>query len=104
MSDLEERAAYSLADVVLTLYDSGYSSAVIARAHSIGKAVVLTDIGDMAKQAGLSDTVLPSDYTAGQLRSAVDRCLRAVTEAPTEWDRGAWLFHAESVLARLHRT
>lgn len=101
MSDLEERAAYSLADVVLTLYDSGYSSAVIARAHSMGKPVVMTDIGDMAEQAGPYDVVLPSDYTAGQLRSAVDRCLRAVTAAPTAWDRGAWLFHAECVLARV---
>jgi glycosyltransferase involved in cell wall biosynthesis len=104
MSDLEEWAAYSLADVVLALYDSGYSSGVISRAHSMGKPVVLTDVGDLARQAGPCDVVLPSDYTAGQLRSAVDRCLQAVTEAPTEWDRGAWLFHAESVLARRRGT
>jgi glycosyltransferase involved in cell wall biosynthesis len=101
MSDLEERAAYSLADVVLALYETAYSSAVIARAHSMGKPVVLTDIGDMAQQAGPGDVVLPFDYTAEQLRGAVARCLRAQCAAPATWDLGAWRFHAESVLAHL---
>ncbi len=101
MSDLEEQSAYSLADVVLTLYDTAYSSAVIARAHSIGKPVVLTDIGDLAQQASPGDVVLPFDYTAEQLRGAVARCLQGNSSAPVTWDLGAWRFHAESVLAHL---
>jgi glycosyltransferase involved in cell wall biosynthesis len=101
MSDVEELAAYSLADVLLALYDSGYSSAVIARAHSIGKPVVLTDVGDLAQQAGPRDVVVAVDYTAGQLRSAIERCLVTSDQAPAQWDTDAWLFHARSVLARL---
>lgn len=68
MSDLEEPAAYSLADVVLAPYESGYSSAVIARTHSMGKPVVLTDVGDLAQQALPDDVVLPVDYSSEQLR------------------------------------
>jgi glycosyltransferase involved in cell wall biosynthesis len=101
MSDTEERAAYSLAAVILALYDSGYSSAVISRAHSMGRPVVLTDVGDLALQARRSDSVVPPDYTAEQLREAVDQCLRAGVETPTTWDQDAWFFHARSVLARL---
>jgi glycosyltransferase involved in cell wall biosynthesis len=101
MSDLEEKAAYSLADVVLALYDWGYSSGVIARAHSMGRPVVLTDVGDLALQAGPNDAIVPVDYTAEQLRDAIDRCLRAIVEAPTTWDRQAWLYHASSALALL---
>ncbi len=101
MSDLEERAAYSLADVVLALYDSAYSSAVIARAHSMGKPVVLTDVGDMARQAGPGDMVLPSDYTSRQLRDAIRRCLQSDRVAPTQWSTEAWLLHAKCVLTRL---
>jgi glycosyltransferase involved in cell wall biosynthesis len=101
MSDFEERGAYSLADVLLALYDSGYSSAVVARAHSMGKPVVLTDVGDLALQARSGDVVLTVDYTADELREAIERCLGASVEVPNVWDRQAWLFHASSVLARL---
>jgi glycosyltransferase involved in cell wall biosynthesis len=101
MSDLEEWAAYSQSDVLLALYDSGYSSAVIARAHSMGKPVVLTDVGDLALQARPGDVVLTVNYTADQLREAIERCLLAGVEMPIVWDREAWLYHARSVLARL---
>src|ERR1035437_5566933 len=101
MSELEERAAYSVSDVLLALYDSGYSSAVIARAHSMGKPVVLTDVGDLALQARPGDVVVSVDYTGDQLREAVERCLRAQVEAPTIWAREAWLDHARRVLASL---
>jgi glycosyltransferase involved in cell wall biosynthesis len=103
MSDLQEWAAYSLADVVLALYDSGYSSAVVARAHSMGKPVVITDVGDLAMQARPGDVVLTVDYRADQLREAIERCLRASVEAPTIWDREAWLYHARSVVALLRQ-
>ena len=102
MSDLEEKAAYALADVVLALYESGYSSGVIARAHSMGKPVVLTDVGDLALQAHPGDAVLPVDYTADQLREAIGRCLRARVEAPKDWDIEPWLSQARSVLARIY--
>ena len=102
MSDLEEKAAYALADVVLALYESGYSSGVIARAHSMGKPVVLTDVGDLALQAHPGDAVLPVDYTADQLREAIGRCLRARVEAPKDWDLEPWLSQARSVLARIY--
>jgi glycosyltransferase involved in cell wall biosynthesis len=101
MSDLEERAAYSVSDVLLALYDSGYSSAVIARAHSMGKPVVLTDVGDLALQARPGDAVVSADYTGDQLREAVEGCLQAQVEAPTIWAREAWLDHAGRVLASL---
>jgi hypothetical protein len=101
MSDSEELAAYSIADVLLALYDSAYSSAVIARAHSIGRPVVLTDVGDLALQASPKDTVVPANYVAEQLRDAVGRCLRGNAEAPTAWDHDAWLSHARSVLTFL---
>src|SRR5450759_520579 len=101
MSDFEERGAYSLADVVLVLHQSGYSSGVIARAHSMGKPVVFTDVGDLAMQARPGDVVLTVDYSADQLRKAIERCLRAGVEAPTEWESGPWLFQARSVLAFL---
>jgi len=101
MSDLEELAAYSAGDVILALYDSGYSSAVIARAHSIGKPVVLTDVGDLALQARPSDAVVPADYTSEQLCEAIARCLQASVGAPTMWDREAWFHQARSVLSRL---
>jgi len=101
MSDFEEWAAYSLADVLLALYDSGYSSAVIARAQSMGKPVVLTDVGDLALQARPGDVVVTVNYTEDQLREAIEQCLRASVEAPNTWDRDAWLYHARSVLALL---
>jgi glycosyltransferase involved in cell wall biosynthesis len=101
MSDFEERAAYSVSDVLLALYDSGYSSAVIARAHSMGKPVVLTDVGDLPLQARTGDEVVTINYSAHQLREAIERCLRASTEAPTDWDREPWLYHARSVMARI---
>jgi glycosyltransferase involved in cell wall biosynthesis len=101
MSDMEERAAYSLADVHLALYDSGYSSAVIARAHSMGKPVVLTDVGDLALQERPGDVLLPAGYEADQLRKAIAGCLKADVEAPATWDREAWLYHARSVLSRI---
>jgi len=101
MSDLQELAAYSVTDVLLALYDSGYSSAVIARAHSMGKPVVLTNVGDLALQAHTDDVVVAADYTAAELREAIERCLRASTEAPTDWDREPWLYHARSVMARI---
>ncbi len=101
MSDLEELAAYSVADVLLALYDSGYSSAVIARAHSMGRPVVLTDAGDLALQARTGDVVVAANYTAAELREAIARCLRERVEAPTTWDCEAWRYHAGSVLARL---
>jgi len=101
MSDAEERAAYSAADVVLALYDSGYSSGVISRAHSMGKPVVLTDVGDLAQQVGPCDVVVPPDYNAKQLRDAVGQCLQADHFAPAEWNTEAWRLHAAVVLARL---
>jgi glycosyltransferase involved in cell wall biosynthesis len=101
MSDFEERAAYSLSDVLLALYDSGYSSAVVARAHSMGKPVVLTDVGDLALQARPGDVVVSVDYTADELREAIERCLGASVEVPTDWDHEPWLFHARSVLSRI---
>ena len=101
MSDHEERAAYSLADVVLALYESGYSSGVIARAHSMGKPVVLTNVGDLVLQGHTDDVVVAADYTAAELREAIARCLRKRVEAPTVWDCEAWRHHAGSVLARL---
>jgi glycosyltransferase involved in cell wall biosynthesis len=101
MSDLEELAAYSLADVLLALYDSSYSSGVIARAHSMGKPVVLTNVGDLALQAHTDDVVVAADYTAAELRGAIARCLAERVEAPAVWDCEAWRHHAGSVLARL---
>jgi glycosyltransferase involved in cell wall biosynthesis len=103
MSDFEERAAYSLADVILVLHQSGYSSGVIARAHSMGKPVVFTDVGDLAMQARPGDVVLTLDYTTDQLREAIERCLGADVEAPTEWGSEPWLFQARSVLAFLRQ-
>ena len=101
MSDQEELAAYSLADVVLALYDSGYSSAVIARAHSIGEPVVLTDVGDLAQQALPLDAVLPVDYSPEQLCEAIRRCIQAGRHAPDAWNVAAWALHAKTVLDRV---
>jgi hypothetical protein len=100
MSDLEELAAYSLADVVLALYETAYSSAVISRAHALGRPVVMTDVGDLKEQAAARDVVVPRDYTAAQLREAVARCLAAGIEVPTTWNLDSWLAHAAGVLER----
>jgi hypothetical protein len=101
LSDTEECAAYSLADVVLALYESGYSSGVISRAHSIGRPVVLTNVGDLAIQARSTDAIVPADYTAEQLRKAIEKCLSAGTQPPSEWEMEPWRDHAREVMARL---
>lgn len=104
MSELEERAAYSAADVILTLYERAYSSAVIARAHSLKRPVILTRVGDLASQALDGDQVIPGDYTAKDLARAVTDCLsrarthRASAHSPCDED---WLLHVETVILRV---
>jgi glycosyltransferase involved in cell wall biosynthesis len=71
----QEFAVYSLADVVLALYDSGYSSGVVATAHSLGTPVLLTDVGDLALQAGPNDILLPPNWAASDLSNALEKCL-----------------------------
>ena len=97
MSESEELAAYSLADVVLALYETGYSSGVIARSHGLSIPVVLTNVGDLARQAGPADAVVPMDYTAVQLRTAIRRALARQPPAPR---LEAWRRHATLVLSR----
>jgi glycosyltransferase involved in cell wall biosynthesis len=102
LTDQEELAAYSLADVVLALYESAYSSAVIARAHSLGKPVVLTDVGDLRQQAMPHDVVIRRDYSKLELNAAIRRCLarsRPKVEPSTVTD--LWLAHARAVTSAL---
>jgi glycosyltransferase involved in cell wall biosynthesis len=73
----EERAAYSASDVVLTLYTRGFSSGVIATAHAFGRPVILSDVGDLAKQQTFGDVLLPVDWTATQLAEAVLKVVKA---------------------------
>lgn len=103
MTDREELAAYSLADVVLTLYDSGYSSGVVARAHAVGRPVVMTDVGDIARQARPTDAVVPADYTAPALRDAVTAVIGRAARETEPWDMSAWERHAELVVEALGR-
>jgi len=71
LTDHEESAAYSLSDVVLAMYDNGYSSGVIATAHALGRPVVMTDVGDFSRQAGPNDIVLPLDWRPEDLVRAL---------------------------------
>ena len=103
----QELAAYSLADVVLALYDSGYSSGVVATAHALGKPVILTDVGDLARQAGPVDVVLSPDWTPAALAAAIGQVLESDettpifelgTSAMTPWQR-----HVDVVSEALER-
>ncbi len=67
----EEEAAYSASDVVLAVYESGFSSGVIATAHAFGKPVVLTDVGDLKRQALPGDFVLRPEWTNSELLGAI---------------------------------
>ncbi|HEY8870042.1 MAG TPA: glycosyltransferase [Candidatus Limnocylindrales bacterium] len=102
MTDEEERAAYSAADVVLALYESGYSSGVTARAHALRRSVVMTDVGDLRRQAGPRDAVVAADATREELNHAIADVLARVpppavsSVATTEWDE-----HVRDVIARL---
>jgi len=102
MTDEEERAAYSAADVVLALYESGYSSGVTARAHALRRSVVMTDVGDLRRQAGPRDAVVAADATREELNHAIADVLARVpppavsSVATTEWDE-----HVRDVTARL---
>lgn len=71
----EEEAAYSAADVVLAVYESGFSSGVIATAHAFGRPVVLTDIGDLKRQALSGDYVLMPGWTCAELLAAIQSVL-----------------------------
>ena len=101
MTDEEERAAYSAADVVLALYETGYSSGVTARAHALRRSVVMTDVGDLRRQAGPRDAVVAADATREELNHAIADVLARVppavpSVATTEWDE-----HVRDVIARL---
>ena len=101
MSDEEELAAYSIADVVLALYEQGYSSGVIARAHALGRPVILTDIGDLTTQSNSRDVVLPASYRAADLRAAIRLALEdggASSQVRTE---DPWDAHVKAVSAAL---
>lgn len=100
MSDEEELAAYSIGDVVLALYESGYSSAVIARAHAVGRPVVLTDVGDLKSQRAPQDVVVPADYLPEDLRAAIVRALGARMRPP-ERASDRWRSHVEAVMSLL---
>ncbi len=67
----EEHAVYSLADAVLALYESGYSSGVIATAHAVGRPVVLTEVGDLPIQRGSHDELVRADWSAAELDHAL---------------------------------
>lgn len=100
MTDDEELAAYSLGDVVLALHERGYSSGVIARAHAVGRPVVLTDVGDLADQRALLDAMLPADYGQEDLRAAIARVLDTTSGRPRRVN-DRWIAHVTAVTARL---
>jgi len=70
-----ELAAFSYASVVFATYEWGYSSGVIARAHSVDTPVILTRVGDLSAQADRSDVVLAPDYGPADLGAALDATL-----------------------------
>lgn len=81
LSEQEECAAYSLSAVVLAVYDEGFSSGVVATAHALDRPVVMTDVGDMARQAAACDVVLSPGWQPHDLVAAVNQ---ASTGAPQQ--------------------
>ena len=98
MTEREELAAYSLADVVLTLYDSAYSSGVIARSHALGVPVVMTDVGDLSRQSAPTDAVVGAHYSDEELARAIARVLGPQATSP---NLEPWQAHVHAVLNRV---
>lgn len=96
----QELAAYRLSDVVLVLYEWGYSSGVIARAHSVGRPVVLTDVGDLAEQRGDRDVVLGPGYSSLDLSLALAKVLNESRHG-LRIDLEPWDQQAQTVADRL---
>jgi glycosyltransferase involved in cell wall biosynthesis len=97
MTDEQELAAYSLADLVLCLYESGYSSGVIARAHAVGRPVVITDVGDLAGQIGGGDAIVAADYSTADVHDAIGSVLAGRSGQPAPATT-RWTDHAASVV------
>ena len=106
LTDAQELAAYSLADVVLAVYETGYSSGVVARAHAVGRRVVLTNVGDLPLQARVGDVVLEPSYSPSALISAIlqepEPAAHSDGARQQEPDPG-WRDHVRAVVAAISR-
>lgn len=103
MTAEEELAAYSLADVVLALYEFGYSSGVVARAHAVSRRAVLADVGDVALQAWPGDVVVPRQASEGLIRAAIAEATRSVGDPEVTGDAtdARWAAHVSAVVEAL---
>lgn len=87
----EEAAAYCASDVILAVYESGFSSGVIATAHAYKRPVVLTDVGDLKWQAAVGDAVLRANWQPAELINAIRLATSEPPKSSSQENDETWL-------------